>query len=38
MTYQEHGQRWMWSIISVADVERSPDIEVLDIVGEDSNP
>jgi hypothetical protein len=36
MTYQEHGPRGMWST-SIAVVERSPDIEVLDTVDEDSD-
>jgi hypothetical protein len=33
MTYQEHGHKGMWSI-SIALVELSPDIEVLDTVSE----
>jgi hypothetical protein len=31
MTYQEHGHRGMW-FISIAAVERSPDIEVPETV------
>jgi hypothetical protein len=37
MTHQEHGHRGMLSI-SIADVERSPDIEVPDTVDEDPYP
>jgi hypothetical protein len=34
MTYQEYEHRGVWSI-SIATVERSPDIEVPDTVDED---
>jgi hypothetical protein len=37
MTYQEHGHRGM-SSISIAAMDRSPDIEVPDAVDEDPYP
>jgi hypothetical protein len=37
MIYKEHGHRGIWSM-SIAVVERSPDIEVPDTVDEDPYP
>jgi hypothetical protein len=37
MTYQDHVHRGMWSII-IANVERSPDIEVPGTVDDDQDP